>query len=174
MCRGCSAYSYKQQLLMALKKIKKSASQQRQQHIYFKNKSILFVLFPSNCQEPRGMHNSWGHAWHLITVLLAEQNLPATLGSSFHVVQMEIRSHIPDENQSTEMEAEIQHCTIPQRLPLGNNKPFTGPCKEENVNSTFADAANISQEANFTKYQAIASGSKPFQHAHLCLCREMT
>lgn len=101
------------------------------------------------------MHNSWGHAWHLITVLLAEQNLPATLGSSFHVVQMEIRSHIPEENQSAEMEAEIQHCAIPQRLPLGNNKPFIGPCKEENVNSTFADAANISQEANLTKYQNI-------------------
>lgn len=113
----------------------------------------MFVSFPSHCQESHGVHGSWCRVWQLVTALLAEQNLPPILGSAFSLTWIEIRSRIPDGNQGLEKEAEIQCCAAPQRLPVGNNKPYAGPCREERASTPpFAEVANTSQGAKLTKY----------------------
>lgn len=66
-----------------------------------------------------------------------KQRLPPILGSAFSLVWRGIRSHIPEGNQGVEMEAELECCAAPQRLPVGNNKHCTGPYKKESLNSTF-------------------------------------
>lgn len=145
MGRDCSTYGYRQQLLMVLRKKKTTKPTprffkllSRDSSIFpLKNKNILFVSFPSHCQEPRGVRDSWGWVWHLVTALLAKQRLPLILGSTFRLVWMEIRSHIPEGNQGVEMEAETECHAPPQRLPVGNNKPCTGPYKKKSLNSTF-------------------------------------
>lgn len=110
--------------------------------------------------------------WHLVAILLAEQKSTCHPGGGFHLMQMEIRSRIPEGNWKTEMETEIRLSATPQRLPVGNNKSYTGPCKEDNVNSIFCKWSKCfsSSKAYISEYKA--KRSKWFQHTQLCLCRE--
>lgn len=124
---------------------------------------MLFVSFPSPCQECCSARGSWGHTGHLVAALLAEQCLPPVLAGTFNLIWMAIRSHIPDRKQGAETEAEIQCHEAPQRLPVGNWKPCADASKGESLNSTFCKSSKHFarfKSQKISEYKAIPSGSR--------------
>lgn len=123
--RDCSAYGYRQELLMVKKTVKNPIflCLSTQQYISLKNKNRLshFLLTAGSlvlCAVPgAGLGTpKYPACWVM----------PASsCGGAFSSMWVETWR-----NKGVETEAEIQCCAAPPRMPVGSNKPCDGPCKE--------------------------------------------